>query len=87
MTYTVLWKPTAEIALAGYWVEADSDLKRAITETTDAIDVGLRKDPYAISESRKGTERIVVEPPIVLAIDVLEEDCQVIVLSVRVVPE
>jgi len=87
MKYTVLWKTTAENALAAYWTDANSELKQSITETINAVDAQLKKDPFVISESRQGTERIVAEPPVVLAIDVLEEDRQVIVLSLRIIPD
>lgn len=87
MKYTVLWKLTAENALATFWVEADPELRRSITDTINAMDSGLKNDPYSISESREGTERIAIESPLVLAIDVREQDQQVIVLSIRIVPE
>jgi plasmid stabilization system protein ParE len=80
MSYHVEWRPSAEQQLAGIWTDARD--KSAVTGAADAIDDELRKDPFALSESRQGSRRILVIPPLAVIFTVDKKRRRVTVLAV-----
>ena len=72
MTYTVVWKPAAERALADIWMDADD--RQAVTEAADAIDSLLRAGPSDVGESRVVNIRILTVLPLSVYYDVYEDD-------------
>jgi plasmid stabilization system protein ParE len=81
MTFTVIWKPSAESKLAAIWNEATD--RHAVTSAANAIDALLRAAPESSGESRDGMTRILIVAPLVVVYEVREDDRQVLVLSVR----
>ncbi len=81
MKYTVVWKPSALNKLAEYWMAgADRD---EITAASNRIDQNLKFDAHIRGESRSGSTRVLIEPPLVVALDVQELDRVATVLSIR----
>ena len=80
MKYTVTWRPSALQRLAKLWMAADD--RAIITSASNAIDAQLATDPFAESESREGRTRIMVQLPLAVYYDVLEDDCLVSVWAV-----
>lgn len=72
MTYTVVWKPGAERALAELWMEATD--RKAVTDAADAIDALLHVGPLDVGESRGQGGRILVVRPVAVYYDVAEDD-------------
>jgi plasmid stabilization system protein ParE len=70
MTYTVLWRPTAERQLADIWLNAAD--RAAVTASANWIDQQLRHDPANEGESRDGKTRIFFVPPLVIFFEVDE---------------
>jgi hypothetical protein len=84
MKYTVLWKPAAEADLASLWSDA---LDRSdVASAANQIDVLLQTDPETRGESRLGSYRILVVPPLAVTLEVKEPDRVVWVLGVRRLP-
>jgi hypothetical protein len=80
MNYTVTWDASAESELASIWINAQD--KEAVRGAADFIDGELQSDPFALSESRSGNERIMIIPPLAVRYDVHQGTRQVIVLTV-----
>jgi hypothetical protein len=84
MKYTVLWKPTAEAELASPWGGA---LDRSdVASAANQIDVLLQTDPETRGESRSGSDRILVVPPLAVTLEIKEPDRVVWLLAVRRLP-
>lgn len=62
--FTVRWKPSARDELTDLWVNADSALRRAITQASDRIDRRLAADPLNTGESRPNGRRIYFHSPL-----------------------
>jgi hypothetical protein len=73
MTYTVLWKPSAERRLAELWVHTDR--RRAMTEAANQIDVRLKHAPDQVGESRPENRRILLDPPLGVIYEIENMDC------------
>lgn len=82
--YTVLWKPTAEAELASLWSGASD--RSDLTAAANQIDVLLQTDPESRGESRSGSDRILVVPPLVITLEFQEPHRVVWVLGVRRLP-
>ena len=82
MVYTVLYREQARDELALLWLNADSQLRAAITAASAVLETALRKNPHTIGESRTATQRIAFEPPLAVLFDIREEDRQVVVLHI-----
>lgn len=80
MKWTVVWTQSAERELANLWVNAAD--RAVVTAAGDAIDAQLRRDPFATSESRGGSKRIMMEAPLAVAYDVSPNDIMVTVWAV-----
>ena len=80
MRYTVVWRPTAERALADIWTSAAD--RQAVAEAANAIDALLRFRPLEVGESRAENTRILVVRPLSLYYDVYEADRLVAVWAV-----
>jgi hypothetical protein len=56
--FRVEWLREAVDELAEIWINADSQLRQAITEETSNLDRKLQNDPFRESESREGEVRV-----------------------------
>jgi plasmid stabilization system protein ParE len=84
MKYTVVWQPLAEQKLAAIWTDASD--RKAVTSAANAIDRLLQLDPELKGESRSGSERVLIVPPLTVAFEIREPDRMGRVLSVRYHP-
>jgi plasmid stabilization system protein ParE len=84
MTYTVVWRPSAEQALAEIWISADD--RQPVTDAANAIDSLLRTRPCEVGESRVANIRILRVSPLSVYYDVHEDDRLVAVWAVWRVP-
>lgn len=80
MTFTVIWRPDAERALADLWNRAED--RKSVTQAADAIDALLRTGPIEVGESRVVNTRILTVFPLSVYYDVYEEDRLVAVWAV-----
>ena len=80
MSYEVDWRPVAVDGLARLW-NAGSD-RAAITAASHAIDQALARDPRSVGESRTGTTRLLIEEPLAVLYEIVEDDRRVYVLKV-----
>ncbi len=80
MKYTVVWKPDAENDLASLW--NGSSEREAIASAADQIDARLSRDPQHQGESRHGSIRILIVPPLAVYFKVSPQDLLVQVASV-----
>ena len=85
MTYTVLWRPSAERALTEIWLNAGD--RQAVTDAADAIDSLLRTVPLEVGESRVADVRVLIVFPLSVYYDVHQEDRTVAVWAVWRVPK
>lgn len=77
MTFTVVWKPTAERLLTEMWLAAAD--RQSITNAADTIDALLRSDPLTAGESREGNSRLIYVAPLAAYYDVFPDDMLVAV--------
>jgi len=80
MIYTVLWQAVAENQLALLWIDAPD--RDAITAAADELDALLRHDPHSQGESRSGSARLILVPPLAALYDVNDQDRIVRVLKI-----
>jgi plasmid stabilization system protein ParE len=80
MTFTVVWRPEAEQALAAVWNSAAD--RQSVTDAADTIDLLLRTEPLEVGESRVVNIRILTVSPLSVYYDVHEEDRLVAVWAV-----
>jgi hypothetical protein len=80
MSFTVVWRPLVEQDLATLWMNAPD--RNAVAAAADAIDATLRRDPLGQGESRGGSTRILIAPPLAVYYDVSEADRRVSVWAV-----
>lgn len=79
MPFTVVWLPAAQDALAELWVRSVD--RQAITDAADRIDRALRLTPDSVGRPQPGY-RVYADPPLVVAYQVLPDDCLVRVVRV-----
>ncbi len=72
MTYTVIWRPSAERCLAEIWTNAED--RQTITDAANSVDALLRTDPTGVGESRVVNIRILTVSPLCVYYDVHEAD-------------
>jgi len=85
MKYTVVWKPSVRDRLAEIWVGAPD--RQAVTAAANHIEQLLQEDAANQGEARASAEeRILVELPLAVVYEVLEQDRRVQVLAIRHVP-
>jgi hypothetical protein len=80
MPYDVRWSDDALEQLAEIWL--DTPDPPAVTAANAEIDRRLARDPWSQGESRAGTRRVLVERPLIVAYEIIEDDRKVIVLKV-----
>lgn len=80
MTWTVVWKPSAEQHLANMWIGAAD--RQAITDAANQRELFLKYLPDQIGESRDGDRRILIVPPLAVVYKVDDMDRKVTVLAV-----
>jgi plasmid stabilization system protein ParE len=80
MTFTVIWRPSAEQKLATIWTDGDD--RQSIADAADAIDALLRTQPTHVGESRDANTRILTVSPLSVYYDVNENDRLVAVWAV-----
>lgn len=81
MNYEVVWTPVAEDELADIWVNTPD--QAAVTQAAERIDNLLGRFPTTVGESRPPRERILIERPLTVFYEVIEDDKRVRVLRVR----
>jgi hypothetical protein len=84
MRFTVLWKSSAEMALASIWNSSAN--QRAVTIAADHIDQALRTEPVLRGETLSRTTRVMIERPLLVKYRVYEDDRIVRVLYVEELP-
>jgi len=77
MTFTVIWKPTAEQSLTETWLKAAD--RQSIANAADAIDALLRSDPLSVGEARESNSRLLYVAPLAVFYDVFPDDMLVAV--------
>ncbi len=80
MTFTVVWRPSAESKLAEIWAGAPD--RQAVTDAADSIDSLLHTAPLHVGESRLDNIRVLSVPPLTVYYDVYEKDRLVAVWAV-----
>ena len=85
MTYTVVWRPSAEGTLAEIWTSAAD--RQAVTDAANAIDALLRVEPFEVGESRVANTRILTVLPLSVYYDVHQDDRLVAVWALWRVPK
>ncbi len=80
MSYDVVWRPAAEDGLADVWAAAAD--RAAVSEAANEVDRALAQRPWTAGESRVGTTRILIEEPLAVLYEVVEDDRRVFVLDV-----
>ena len=76
--YIVEWKDRAERQLAAIWLAATD--RNAVTMTSNRIDQELARRPLQLGESRASSvQRILIDPPLGVEFEVIEDDKRVIV--------
>ncbi len=68
--FQVKWIQAALDDLTNIWLEADSDLRAAITAASHELDERLERDPYGCSESRTGEVRVTFLYPLGVEIEI-----------------
>lgn len=69
--------------LATIWLDLPSDEKEEFSRIVNEIEKALAHNPLAAGESRTENRRLVVEPPVAIAFEVIEDDCLVNVLEIK----
>ncbi|MBY0526536.1 MAG: hypothetical protein K2R98_24285 [Gemmataceae bacterium] len=80
--FRVEWLQTAIDDLAAIWVQADSNLRQAITNASHQIDQQLSSDPFGPSESRSEGRRILFVFPLGISFRMESDEQTVTVLHV-----
>lgn len=80
MKYRVAWTASAQEHLASIWLASRE--RSPVTSAAARIDDDLREDPHTKGESRSGSVRILINRPLGVQYEVIEEDRTVYVLSV-----
>jgi len=83
--FRVVWLRTALNELGAAWLEADAELRAAITAGTYRIDQLLQTDPQKQGESRAHGQRIMFQRPLGLTFEVREQAGLVRVLHVWII--
>jgi hypothetical protein len=81
--YTVGWVRSALDELADIWSQADIGDRTAISWSANSIDKLLSLNPSEQGESRPKGRRILVQLPLVVQFEIVEQDRFVRVLQVR----
>ncbi len=83
--YQVVWLQTALNELTMIWMQADANLRQAITTAATGIDQLLVTDPYGQGESRDRGRRFLYVPPMGITFEVARQQQVVRILHVWVV--
>jgi hypothetical protein len=85
MTFTVVWKKTAEDALAELWIRHEH-YRDALSDAANQIDALLRVDPQERGSPYIIPSRVLLVPPLGVIFRVIESDRLVRILQVWYVP-
>jgi len=85
MIFTVVWKKTAEDALADLWVRHPGE-RAAFTNAANQIDALLRVNPQSKGNLHSEEIRILQVPPLGITFQVFESDRLVRVLTAWYIP-
>jgi hypothetical protein len=80
--YDVFWAPSALDDLAAVWVDADANLREAVTLASAEIDALLAHSPLDVGESRDGEQRITFVSPFGVIFEVRSAVRRVVVTHV-----
>lgn len=82
MKYVLRWKQSALDDLARIWLESDSTMRKAITQSSHRLDSLLQHDPLGQGESREANERIMFLEPLGIRYSMYPETDKVVVIRV-----
>jgi hypothetical protein len=85
MTFTVVWKNTAEDALAELWIRYEH-YRDALSDAANQIDALLRVDPQRKGRPYITSSRVLLVPPLGVIFRVIESDRIVRILQVWYIP-
>ena len=80
MRYEVVWRPVAEGWLADLWTAGPD--RAAVAAVANEIDQLLAQRPWDLGEARGGTTRILIDEPLAVLYEIVEDDRRVYVLDV-----
>jgi hypothetical protein len=85
MPYTVVWTQHAEDQLADLWL-SHAPLRKAITDTANALDAALRRSPHTSGILSFDTVYSWEMPPLGIDYEVMDDELLVQILAVWVLP-
>ena len=85
MIFTVVWKESAEDALAELWVQHEL-YRVALSDAANKIDAILREDPQGKGSPSIGQSRMLMVPPLGVLFRVVESDRLVRIMAVWYIP-
>jgi hypothetical protein len=80
MKYEVVWRPIAEGRLADLWTAGPD--RGEVATAANTIDATLGRKPRESSESRPGGTRILIERPLAVLFEIVEDNRRIYVLDV-----
>ncbi len=82
MKYQIVWLQSALDELTEIWTNASSQLRKAVTKASHAVDVELLANPEDKGESRPNGRRVEFFPPLGVTYRVNIQDGIVVILHV-----
>jgi hypothetical protein len=80
--FDVRWLQVPLDELTEFWIQADSQLREAITSAANDIDIALSRNPESQGESRSGHRRILFIDPLGVSFRIDFKNSRVYVLHV-----
>lgn len=80
MKYEVIWAGRSEELLADFWMRAAN--RAAVTTAANSIDHMLARNPWKVGVAKFGTMRVVIEDPLIVLFEIIEDDRRVRVMDV-----
>ena len=81
MKYSVLYSTLANYQLTDIWLRAKD--KRKVTDAVNALEKRLRYDAHQLGVLDPDGRRVLVAVPLAITFDVIPDDCNVVILSMR----
>ena len=79
--HEVVWTPIAENHLASIWLVSED--RAGVNVAVELLQKQIERDPLHAGEDRESSlQRVVIEPPIGILIEVIPDDYRVIVIGV-----
>jgi len=64
MSFNLRWRPTARDELTRIWLDADSQIRKHITQSCHRLEESIQRSPFDVGESRTGDIRVAFDPPL-----------------------